>query len=186
MKDGSESSRRSVRGVVALVSGTLGATASCLAKLAFAPESAVAAAARALVQRYVPFFHDNDNAAVVHDGSSDGAVPIPIAVVVTEVLTRGLWIGSMIACNALMLGTFLEGMEESGSVAGTALTSAANFAVSALYGYILFGETFSLFWWMGFSMVVAGVFVLSTIQAKPSNAADESTNRTQKERKKRD
>lgn len=77
-------------------------------------------------------------------------------------LTRALCFLLMIGCNAGMLGSFLSGLEESGSISGTALSTAANFSVSAFLGYLLWGEQFSLQWWLGFSMVILGVLVLST------------------------
>jgi drug/metabolite transporter (DMT)-like permease len=74
----------------------------------------------------------------------------------------------MIACNAAMLGSFLEGMQESGSVAGTALSSAANFATSACLGGLFLGERFPLQWWLGFGMVVGGAMLLATVRVKPA------------------
>lgn len=77
-------------------------------------------------------------------------------------LTRALCFLLMLGCNAGMLGSFLSGMEQFGSVAGTSLSSAANFSVSAFLGYLLWEEHFSLNWWFGFTMVILGVLVLST------------------------
>ena len=117
-RDLKKSSSSSFRGV-ALLSGALGApTASCCAKFAFDPDSSVALFARNLVKNQDDF----------------------VQKLVEYFLVRGLCLLLMIACNALMLGGFLRGMEESGSVAGTALASAANFCVSAIYGYVLFAE----------------------------------------------
>jgi uncharacterized membrane protein len=70
----------------------------------------------------------------------------------------------MVSLNILMVGTFLEGIEESGSVAGTALASAANFGTSALLGFLLFHETINQTWLLGFSLVVLGAVMLSTVQ----------------------
>jgi drug/metabolite transporter (DMT)-like permease len=72
----------------------------------------------------------------------------------------------MLVCNALMLGSFVKGMQECGSVAGTALSSAANFSVSAFIGWLLFREEFSSRWWLGFAMVLIGTILLFGIQAK--------------------
>eukprot|EP00523_Entomoneis_sp_CCMP467_P008648 CAMPEP_0168724630 /NCGR_PEP_ID=MMETSP0724-20121128/3735_1 /TAXON_ID=265536 /ORGANISM="Amphiprora sp., Strain CCMP467" /LENGTH=140 /DNA_ID=CAMNT_0008771385 /DNA_START=164 /DNA_END=586 /DNA_ORIENTATION=- len=46
----------------------------------------------------------------------------------------------MIACNALAVGSFLQGMEEAGSVKGTALTTAANCLVSAILGIVVWQD----------------------------------------------
>jgi len=132
----------SVRGL-ALLSGFLGATASCFAKLAFEPDSFASNWVRTLCEGY------SDNVCWY-------AALVP----------RGLCIAAMIACNAFMLGSFLEGMEESGSVAGTALATAANFAVSALHGYVLWEERFSIQWIIGFTMVIAGVMLLSSVRVQ--------------------
>jgi uncharacterized membrane protein len=85
-----------------------------------------------------------------------------------ELVPRGLCLVAMIASNAAMLGSFLKGMQESGSVAGTALASAANFGASALFGYLLWEERFPFQWWIGFGMVVVGAMLLSTVQVEAS------------------
>lgn len=64
-----------------------------------------------------------------------------------------------------MLGSFVQGMQESGSVAGTALSNAANFIVSAAMGWLLFDEKYSLQWWCGFVMVLVGTLLLSGVRA---------------------
>ena len=143
---------------IALLSGTLGATASCFAKFAFAPDSTVAVGARQLLQQVTRQTGSLSTSGTTADQYTMAA----------EFLARGLCLLLMIGCNAFMLGSFIAGMEESGSVAGTALSSAANFLSSAFYGYLLFGEEFSKQWWMGFSMVNLGVILLSTVRAEPS------------------
>jgi drug/metabolite transporter (DMT)-like permease len=110
--------------VAALLSGTLGAVASCLGKFAM------------------------DTDAFPKDTMG--------------YLSRAICFLLMLGCNAGMLGSFLSGMEESGSVAGTSLSTAANFSVSAFLGYLLWGEQFNVSWWLGFGMVILGVFILST------------------------
>jgi len=136
---------------VALLSGVLGATASCLAKLAFG-SSTLQVQARC--------------EQLLRSNSSSSAGWWCCCCYWTELLlVRGLGVVGMIACNAGQLGTFLEGMEAAGSVAGTALSTAANFAVSACYGHVLWGERFSATWWAGFAMVMAGVMVLSSTNA---------------------
>ena len=137
----------SVRGL-ALLSGFLGATASCFAKLALEQDSH---ASKWMIRKLCEK-HSNDNFCWV-----------------AELVPRGLCLAAMIACNAFMLGSFLEGMEESGSVAGTALATAANFAVSAFYGYILWEERFSTQWMIGFTMVIAGVILLSSVRVQSTS-----------------
>jgi multidrug transporter EmrE-like cation transporter len=69
---------------------------------------------------------------------------------------------AMLLLNAYMIAAFLKGMQLSGSVVGTAIATAANFVLSALYGYILWDERFAPAWWLGFGSVMAGVLLLST------------------------
>lgn len=133
-------------GWMALFSGFLGATASCFAKFAFDPDSIVALQTQALC----------DAGVDLPDVAGQSA-----CYWIAIIGARGICLSCMIVCNAYMLGTFLKGMEESGSVAGTALSTASNFAMSACYGYLLWGERFSVLWWTGFSMVVAGVMLLT-------------------------
>jgi uncharacterized membrane protein len=82
----------------------------------------------------------------------------------------------MVSLNILMVSTFLEGMEESGSVAGTALASAANFGTSALIGFFVFHETINQTWLLGFVLVMIGAVMLSTVQIYQVDAALEKKN----------
>jgi drug/metabolite transporter (DMT)-like permease len=149
--------RSSVRGL-ALISGFLGAAASCFAKFAFEPDLQSVQ----WIRSSCPV-----GASLVFRWNETELSLCTVA----ELVPRGLFLLAMIACNATMLGTFLEGMQESGSVAGTALSSAANFAASALFGAALFDERFSFQWWLGFSMVVVGSMLLSTVRVTPSTPA---------------
>lgn len=145
----------------ALLSGALGATASCIAKLALDPTSPVPSpVGRACRSRleWIP----SAVAAVLY--SPDHAC------VGAELLARGVCLLFMVGCNALMMGTFLDGMEESGSVAATGLATAANFSASALYGIVLFHETVNMTWLLGFAMIVAGVLMLSTVRLRTSSS----------------
>lgn len=84
----------------------------------------------------------------------------------------------MLILNAYMIASFLRGMKESGSVVGTALSSGANFVFSALYGYILWGERYSQTWWIGFSTVMAGVFLLTTTVAAESKRIEKPSTKS--------
>ena len=52
--------------------------------------------------------------------------------------TRGICLLCMIGVNAVMISSFLDGMNESGSVVGTALSTAANFSCSVSSDWISF------------------------------------------------
>jgi drug/metabolite transporter (DMT)-like permease len=140
---------KSIRGL-ALVSGFLGATASCFAKLAFQSDL---------------------NAATWVRGTCPRVASVALCRA-AELVPRGICLAAMILSNALMLGSFLKGMEESGSVAGTALATASNFIVSAAYGYLLWEDRFPLAWLLGFGMVVAGAMLLSTVEVKKIEKRD--------------
>jgi uncharacterized membrane protein len=79
----------------------------------------------------------------------------------------------MVLLNILMVGTFLEGMEESGSVAGTALASAASFGTSALWGVLFFNEKVNTTWLFGFGLVVIGASMLSTVKLSEIDTGSE-------------
>jgi hypothetical protein len=144
--------RRPVR-ALALWSGFLGATASCAAKFAF-------------------------SSAPTHGkGANEGAIFLttfpPHGLTAVSVALRAAAVALMILCNAGMLGSFLEGMEESGSVAATSLASAANFVASAAYGRYVWGERLAdsnadgaALYAGGLAMIVAGVLLLSTVRTK--------------------
>lgn len=138
-------------GWYALSSGFLGATASCLAKFALDPDSMLFRTAHDLLCPNV------DVGATISNHNACYWIVFGVS--------RGSCLACMILCNGYMLGTFLKGMEESGSVAGTALSTASNFLTSAIYGYILWNERFTLLWWVGFTFVCAGVAVLSLLDA---------------------
>jgi multidrug transporter EmrE-like cation transporter len=94
------------------------------------------------------------------------------------IIPRGACLLVMILCNVYMVASFVRGMQCSGSVAGTALSTASNFATSALLGYLLFGELHPTKWWFGFACVAGGVLLLS------STSSDEGGNAKGKYRKK--
>ena len=75
---------------------------------------------------------------------------------------RIICIVAMLVTNAYMIASFLRGIQESGSVGGTSLSTAANFASSAIYGKILWGEQMNGMWCLGFSCVIVGVVILSS------------------------
>ena len=139
--------RKNHFGIYALSSGILGATASCCAKFGLDPDSIVFRISHAL------FCVDTEVLMDHHQ----------YCYWITFGVSRGSCLLCMILCNGYMLGTFLKGIEESGSVAGTALSTASNFLSSAIYGYLLWNERFTLLWWVGFTLVCTGVALLSAL-----------------------
>jgi drug/metabolite transporter (DMT)-like permease len=139
-------------GWYALSSGFLGATASGFAKFALDPDSMIARATHSLV---------------CAEGSDTHLVMAHhhYCYWIVFCTSRGFCLLAMILCNGYMLGTFLKGIEESGTVGGTALSTASNFLTSAIYGYLLWNERFTLLWWVGFTLVCVGVALLSVLKA---------------------
>lgn len=87
---------------------------------------------------------------------------------------------AMIVTNVYMIASFVRGIQESGSVGGTSLSTAANFASSAVYGKILWDEQMNARWCLGFSCVLIGVVILSsettTAEAAPATSNDDTSN----------
>lgn len=96
----------------------------------------------------------------------------------------------MIYTNALMLSYSVKGLQQSGSVTATVLTSALNFVLSvslphaprvrcsrspdtlvilcqACLGLVLFGESLPLLWWGGFALIVCGVLLITAAPPGP-------------------
>lgn len=134
------------------MSGVLGATASFVAKLALAPESPIPSA----VDSYCR------NSLMLQLGGPENHL-LWMCPAITLV-TRGVCLLCMVLLNALMLSSFLDGMNESGSVVGTALSTAANFSSSAFYGIIFFHEYVPVSWYLGASLIAGGMYILSSVE----------------------
>ena len=106
----------------AIISGALGATASFIAKLAVSPESPVPSTVDTFCIDTITTFQNNAG----DDLLCDFTWVCPYV----SLITRGLCLLCMVGVNVLMVSSFLDGMDESGSVVGTALSTAANFSLS--------------------------------------------------------
>ena len=106
----------------AIISGALGATASFIAKLALSPESPIPSTVDTFCIDAITKFQNNAG----DDLLCDFTWICPYV----SLITRGLCLLCMIGVNALMISSFLDGMDESGSVVGTSLSTAANFSCS--------------------------------------------------------
>jgi multidrug transporter EmrE-like cation transporter len=124
----------------------MGATASCLAKFALSPESPL--------HRVYEVCIDYSEQQEPHN-----------LCLVVEWIPRLICLVVMIVMNAMMLGAFLSGMEESGSIAATGLATAANFGTSAIFGIWLWNERVNEVWLAGFTLVICGVLLLSQVRA---------------------
>ena len=93
---------------------------------------------------------------------------------------RVICVVAMLVTNAYMIASFLRGIQESGSVGGTSLSTAANFASSAIYGKLLWGEQMNGRWCLGFSCVLVGVLILSS--ETTTTVSEEGTGATPRRR----
>jgi hypothetical protein len=95
---------------------------------------------------------------------------------------RLLCIIGMIVLNAYMIGSFLKGMKESGTVIGTTLSTASNFFCSAIYGVMIWNEQINTKWCIGFTCVMLGVIMLSNVQAVDNEQDKVENKETTKQR----
>mmetsp|Transcript_32676 Transcript_32676/g.43575 ORF Transcript_32676/g.43575 Transcript_32676/m.43575 type:complete len:160 (-) Transcript_32676:338-817(-) len=140
----------------AFLSGFLGATASCIGKLGLDSSSPIPSYSLTFCEQCL----------APSSSSSSNDTVCAVAVVGVRIVCLLLMIG----CNAVMLGSFLDGMNESGSVAASALSTAANFCFSAIYGIVLFHESVSWLWMLGFMFILVGVWLLSTVNLTTNTA----------------
>ncbi|XP_055701624.1 transmembrane protein 42-like [Phlebotomus papatasi] len=69
----------------------------------------------------------------------------------------------MIILNTLVWTFFVKALHSGsgGSVGATVVSSGTNYFTSALLGWVIFGETTSLFWWFGTSLIITGIILIS-------------------------
>ncbi|KAI4904047.1 hypothetical protein NFI96_033870 [Prochilodus magdalenae] len=64
-------------------------------------------------------------------------------------------------CNAVMWTFFAKALRHcSSSARATVTTTASNFISSAFLGYVIFGESHALLWWVGIFLTLLGLFIL--------------------------
>ena len=134
----------------AFMSGFLGASASVMGKLGISSTMEQSTATDWMLSVCIAAFTNQKESCTT----------------VSSLAIRVLCVILMIVINACMMGQFLDGLQESGSVAATAISTAANFLFSALYGLLLFDERVNITWCFGFILILAGVWMLSTVKVK--------------------
>ena len=97
---------------------------------------------------------------------------------------RILCVVAMLVTNVYMIASFLKGIQDSGSVGGTSLSTAANFVSSALYGKLLWGEQMNGRWTIGFLCVLIGVVILSSETTEKEEEENSTTSSDKKQKKK--
>ncbi|XP_059608049.1 transmembrane protein 42 [Phlebotomus argentipes] len=68
----------------------------------------------------------------------------------------------MIVLNALVWTFFVKALHAGGgSVVATSVSSGTNYFASALLGWMIFGESTTLLWWFGTSLILTGIILIS-------------------------
>lgn len=85
-----------------------------------------------------------------------------------ELMVRLLCFVAMIGCNLLAVSTFVQGLQDAGSISGTALTTAANCLVSILLGIVVWQDPIVPSNGWGLLCILLGLFILLS-NNHPSN-----------------
>ncbi|GAB9477412.1 hypothetical protein Gpo141_00014483 [Globisporangium polare] len=88
-------------------------------------------------------------------------------------------IALMLASNAVMLNFFVKGLHETDSLTATVTSASVNFMLSAAGGHLLFHEHLPLQWFVGATLILAGMGCLlhgdSANSAASSHTTDTAT-----------
>ncbi len=76
-------------------------------------------------------------------------------------LFRGITFFEMLFCNALMISYFLKSLEKESSLHVTVISTATNFLLSGLLGRLVLKEEVSNMWYLGASIISAGICCIS-------------------------
>ena len=175
----------------ALLSGTLGAAASCFAKLAFSSSSSQGTTILSSVSNNSSALSSScpslETWSSCFRTSTECAVQWLACHGATVLLPRAACLLAMIACNAAMVACLVGGLQDAGSIAGTALATAANFLASAAAGYWLWNEQQdeqqqNPLYGPGLVLVVAGTVLL--VWAQRPEEEEQTTNETRGRRDK--
>ncbi|KAB0795754.1 hypothetical protein PPYR_09815 [Photinus pyralis] len=80
-------------------------------------------------------------------------------------IVRVVFFGLMLLCNGSVWTLYVKALQSTNStLTATVLSSAVNYLLSAILGYIVFGEITSLLWWTGLSSVLVGVVLITQDQ----------------------
>ncbi|EZA52655.1 hypothetical protein DMN91_002060 [Ooceraea biroi] len=89
-------------------------------------------------------------------------------------LLKGALLVFMIVCNTVGCMFFVKALHGSGSSLPVTVASAAtNYVCSALVGFIVFGESTSLTWWCGTSLVLFGLVLICYIPTEKDTSTVE-------------
>lgn len=98
---------------------------------------------------------------------------LPTTTFLSPLIRTSLGMLALVTCNLLMwlnYSTALQGMR---TVTATAATTTANFILSGVVGWAVFGEPLVLTWWFGISLIVVGVVLLTSEQSVTSKSKED-------------
>ena len=77
----------------------------------------------------------------------------------------------MIASNAFVWRFFVRSLHanDESALIPTIISTAANFCLSGMLGFLIFQEATSLIWWIGVSMVLSGFYLVISDTSIPTN-----------------
>ncbi|XP_020286566.1 transmembrane protein 42-like [Pseudomyrmex gracilis] len=79
----------------------------------------------------------------------------------TSLLIKGTLLVCMITSNTVGCSFFVKALNNSGSsLPVTVASTTTNYMCSALVGFLVFGESTSLAWWCGTSLVLLGLILI--------------------------
>ncbi|XP_072535957.1 transmembrane protein 42a [Salminus brasiliensis] len=135
--------------VYALLAGFLGAAASCSAKLSLGASYLTELCDRGVRRWAVP---ESRTLTLQIDPTACEWLHIPLRLLCGVLL---------FICNAVMWTFFAKALRHSSSSAQATVTmTASNFISSAFLGYVIFGESHALLWWVGIFITLLGLFIL--------------------------
>ncbi|ETV85874.1 hypothetical protein H257_02421 [Aphanomyces astaci] len=124
------------------ISGTIAAVSGMLGKLSSDDNASV-------IQTIQAYCHEHQHAAYPWLDCAWAMRVVHVA-----------FFAAMLLSNAVMLSFFVRGLHETDSLTATITSSAANFVVTALVGYLVFHEQLPLQWWVGASVILFGMGLL--------------------------
>ncbi|KAF2889877.1 hypothetical protein ILUMI_16296 [Ignelater luminosus] len=72
----------------------------------------------------------------------------------------------MIICNGGVWTLYVKALQATdSSLSATVLSAASNYFLSALIGFLVFGEVTSLIWWSGMMFVLVGLMLIANDQS---------------------
>ncbi|XP_066581730.1 transmembrane protein 42 [Prorops nasuta] len=82
-----------------------------------------------------------------------------------SLLLKAVLLVLMIVSNTIGCTFFVKALHESGSsLPATIVSTSTNYFCSALIGFLAFGESTSLSWWLGTSLVLLGLVIICKSQ----------------------